>query len=260
MKQRKRVILDLVLLVVLLTLYSKRLISIQYHEVAGLLFILLVLVHIGINGKTIAAMCRKFGKMPFPVKAGVLTDVLLILCFVWLGVSGVLISHTILTGISSSNVFFKMSHMFAGGLSVVLIGIHIGLHIYRKQWPVAAAAVLSAVILFAGVYGAVNSSELRWLSMPFQTVSQSQEKVGEQKPDEHVGEAMAGETHGKGQGAGAGRGMGMGMGKGKQNRKQEALSFPEKLNQMVMFLGMILSCTVITFWIAKPKKKQISRS
>lgn len=213
MKQRIKLLLDLILLVVLLTLYHKRLISMQYHEVAGLLFILLVLVHVSINGKTIIAMCQKFGKMPLPVKAGVIADLLLILCFAWLGISGVLISHTILTGISSSNPLFKLSHMFAGSLSVLLIGIHIGLHVYRKQWPVAAAAVLSAVILCAGVYGAVNSSELRWLSMPSQMVTQSQEGAGMQmegngQKGENSRSAGNGQNTGKGRNAGNGQQMG----------------------------------------------------
>ena len=274
MKQRKKLLLDLILLAVLLTLYHKRLISMQYHEVAGLLFILLVLVHVSINGKTIIAMCQKFGKMPLPVKIGVITDLLLILCFVWLGISGVLISHTILTGISSSNMFFKLSHLFAGGLSVLLIGIHIGLHVYRKQWPVAAAAVLSAVILCAGVYGAVNSSELRWLSLPVQMMTQEPAGEGAAEAAKPSGEGWSGGEHrgehgqetgdgkhaGTGQQAGNGKQAGSGPGMQQPNGKQDQLSLPEKLNQMLMFLGMILSCTMITFWIARPKKKPELRS
>lgn len=172
MKQRFKIALDVIMLLMMLTFFNKQLISMQYHEIAGLVCIALVIVHIVINLKTVTAMCKKFMKVPLAIKTGLIVDILLLLCFICIGVSGVLISRTILTGISSTNMIFKMLHMFAGGLSVILLGVHIGLHICRRPLPVPAAAIASAIILCLGIYGITSSSELRWLFMPFMTASQ----------------------------------------------------------------------------------------
>jgi len=102
-------------------------------------------------------------------------DILLLFCFALLRISGILISYTILTGIASNNLFFKQSHMFSGGLSVILLGVHIGLHICRKPIPVIPAIIVSAVVFCGGIYGITNSSEARWLSIPFAASFQSEQ-------------------------------------------------------------------------------------
>lgn len=262
MKRKIKLILDVLLLCILVTLFNKRLISMRYHEVAGLSLCVLAAVHIAINSKIVTGMILKFKKMPVQVKAGAITDILLILCFLWIGISGILISHTLLTGISYPTMFMKTSHIYAGALSVLLIGVHIGLHIYRKKLPVMAAAVLSAVILCAGLYGAVRSSELKWLAMPVQMAFLTQDMPAaesimpgheeEHEPGDAPGQSFGQEQRQNPEGKGIQRqnhGSGKGLGKG----KAQTLSVPDKVRNIVMFLGMILSCTVITAWIAVPK-------
>lgn len=261
MKRKAKLILDVILLAILVTLFNKRLISMHYHEVAGLLLCVLAVVHIGINSKIITGMLLKFRKMTVQVKIGVIIDILLILCFLWIGISGILISHTLLTGISYPTMLMKTSHIFSGALSVLLIGVHIGLHIYRRKLPRAAAAILSVVILCGGLYGAVSSSELQWLSIPMQAAAMSGEGPapgGEFPLPEHEEEhnlnykAENRDGFGPGKGRGGMHGTGKGLGKG----KAQTLSLQEKAKSIVMFLGMILSCAVITAWIAVPKKNK----
>ena len=290
MKQRFKLALDVIMLLMMLTFFNKQLISMQYHEIAGLVCIALVVIHIGINLKTVTAMCKKFMKVPLAIKTGLIVDILLLLCFICIGVSGVLISHTILTGISSTNMIFKMLHMFAGGLSVILLGVHIGLHICRRPLPVPAAAIASAIILCLGIYGITASSELRWLSMPFMTASQpgagnhnNFNGKGPDQPDNRNGKELDdlpdnrngngpvahnsdentnsstqqdgkfAEEHGSHEPPENGKGNGNRNGNFKQ---KPSLSMFQKLQSIAMFLGMILSCSVITYWIAIPKKKK----
>ena len=92
MKRNFKIILDIIMLLASITLYSKQFISMNYHEIAGLVLIGLVIVHIVINIKTILAMTKKFMKVPLAIKVGLIVDILLIICFGWLGVSGIFIS------------------------------------------------------------------------------------------------------------------------------------------------------------------------
>ena len=159
--------LDILMLLVVLTLFNKQLISMKYHEVAGIVLLALMILHIAVNIRIAAAMCKKFLKVPAAIKVGLAVDILLLLCFAGLGISEVLISRTVLTGISSGNMIFKFLHMFTGGLSVILLGVHIGLHICHLHMPIIPTVIISAVILCIGAYGLTSTGEVRWLSMPF---------------------------------------------------------------------------------------------
>lgn len=254
MKQKFKMILDIIMFLMMLTLFSKQLIGMQYHEVAGLILIALIIIHIAVNIRTAADMCKKFIKIPGAIKTGLVVDILLLFCFALLGISGILISHTILTQIASDHSFFKMSHMFAGGLSVILLGVHIGLHICRRPMPAAAAAILSVIVFCGGIYGITNSSEVRWLSIPFTVTSQPGEAGGNfERASDNRKESMQNET----------RSTGEPKNEQEQNqasaksegRNRQALPLPQKIQNIVMFLGMILSCTMITYWISIPKRK-----
>ena len=94
------------MLLIALTLFNKQLVSMKYHEVAGLALVALMILHIAINTKIVTAMCKKFLKVPAAIKVGLVVDILLLVCFICLGTSGILISRTVLTEISSGNMMF----------------------------------------------------------------------------------------------------------------------------------------------------------
>ena len=70
MKKKYKIILDVLMLLLTLTLFSKQLISMNYHEVAGLLLIGIIVLHICVNIKTVVAMSKKFIKVPLHIKCG----------------------------------------------------------------------------------------------------------------------------------------------------------------------------------------------
>ena len=251
MNRKFHLFLDILMTVMMLTLYSKRFISMQYHEIAGIVLIIVVLTHIIINAKTAWAMCKKFLKVPAAIKVGLIVDVLLMICFVWFGISGIMISHTILTGISSGNMIFKLGHMFAGGLSVILLGIHIGLHICRKPMKTVTAVIISVVVLCGGIYGATNSSVVRWLSIPFTVTTNANNAGHEQQAaiqttnPENTDKQDLSEQNGQPNGGNKNAG-----------HSREPLSLAEKLQSVIMFLGMMMTFAMGTYWIAVPKKKK----
>lgn len=254
LKRKFKTVLDVIMILMMLTFYNKRLISMNYHEVAGLILIALVIIHIVINGKMIAAMSKNFIKIPGTAKAGLIVDILLIICFVWLGISGIFSSHTILTQISSDNMIFKLGHMFAGGLSVILLGVHIGLHICRKPMPVTAAVVITLIALCGSIYGMANSSEGRWLTIPFTTMVQQNNQQGT------TGRETAAAGGGNSQGGGEKTAQNNQQSENAQNagkpgKNAQPLSWAQRFESVLMFLTMILLCAMITYWIAVPKKK-----
>lgn len=259
MKRRFKIILDIIMFLAALTLFDKQLVSMHYHEIAGLVLTGLLVIHIAVNIKTVVGMTKKFIKIPASLKVGLVVDVLLILCFALVAVSGIFISHTVLTSISSRNVLFKMLHMFSGALSVILLGIHIGLHICRKPMPAVAALVISALALCGGIYGAVNSNEIRQLSMPFISVAPADgasKSIG--RPEGHNDEVnQSDKAQKKGLYDEQENGGDQGMQEG-QRKGDSAQSTPlsQKVENVIMYLGMILSCTMITYWVFVPKKKR----
>ena len=145
-KRSFKIILDVIMLLASITLFSKHFISMNYHEIAGLVLIGLVIVHIAINIKTIVALTKKFMKVPLSIKVGLVIDILLIISYGFIGISGLLISKTLLTNISSTNMIFKMLHMFVSALSIILLGIHMGLHFCRKEMPFKITIIVSVVV------------------------------------------------------------------------------------------------------------------
>lgn len=107
MKMRFRLFLDVLLTFILVTLSSKNFFGIPYHEVMGIAILMPILIHILINVKTVRGMCKNFKRVPRHIQICLLVDILLFLDFVWIGISGVLISKTIFVGLSTSNIAVK---------------------------------------------------------------------------------------------------------------------------------------------------------
>lgn len=237
-KSRIRLILDIILLILTISLFNQSLISMRYHEIAGLVVIGIMLVHIGINIKTVRAMCSKFTKIPSALKICLIVDIMLFLTFIWFGISGILCSKTILTNISSDNAIFKLYHMAAGAIAIVLLGIHTGLHIRRRPVKKTLAIILTVIFVAAGAYSAINSSFVRWASIPFTTISQ-QDQNRPQKAERPDNNDKGSSSH---------------PSEGEQRKPSSDNTFTaQKLRDQAMYLSIILALSMITYWPALPK-------
>lgn len=240
-KSKLKIILDIILLILTISLFNKSLISMRYHEVAGLIVIGIMLVHIGINIKTVRAMCVKFTKIPSALKICLIVDIMLFLTFIWFGISGILCSKTILTNISSDNAIFKLYHMAAGSLALILLGIHIGLHICRRPMKKTLAIILTVIFIAAGAYSAINSSFVRWASIPFTTMSQQDQERPQkaERPDNND------------------KGSGSRPSEDAQRKPSSYNTFTaQKLKDPAMYLSIILALSMITYWPALPKNNK----
>lgn len=83
---------------------------------------------------------------------------------------------------------------------------------------------------------------------------------GAENPAEHTEGNTQGKMHGE-QEQNGGRHNGQGEIRGNgEGKNRQTMSISQKLQNVIMFLGMILSCTMITYWIAIPKKKKIAKN
>ena len=170
--------LDAVMLILLVLMYRKQVISLQFHEIGGLALIGLFLIHNLINGRWITATTRKlFSKgTPGMVRARYIVDALLLVAFLTVGITGVLINKTLFTIRVGGNA--KTLHYFASAIAIVLMGVHLGLHadyIFGKLFKkgankiakIATAALLAAMVAFGG-YSLVTTQFVSFLAAPLQ--------------------------------------------------------------------------------------------
>jgi uncharacterized membrane protein len=171
--------LDMVMLVLLVLMYRKQVISLAFHEIGGLALIGLFIVHHLVNMRWIGAVTRRlFAKeTPGLVRARYLVDVLLLVSFLAVGITGVLISKTLFSFHTAGNA--KTLHYFASAVSIILMGIHLGLHadyIFGKVIQkganriakVAIAVLLSCMVAFGG-YSLFTTQFVSFLTAPIVT-------------------------------------------------------------------------------------------
>lgn len=220
-------VLDALMALTLFLLYSKNAVSMSFHEIAGLAVCGAFLIHKALNWAWIKAVTRRlFDKtLPARTRIGWVVDALLLVCFAFIALSGVLISKTILTGISAGGAFWKTGHYFAAALSIVLIGVHIGLHLpliagamkKHVRMPKTLARILTAALALAvlgyGGYQMAEGSFLQWLTAPFTTSAGGH--GGTYGFSQADGSMHAGAPDGTGRGqGGSGKGLGRGQSTG----------------------------------------------
>lgn len=179
-KNTVKFLFDIIMGILLFAMYSKNAVNMSFHEIGGLAVCGFFLIHKGLNWKWIVKITKRFFDKSLPAKTriGYVVNVLLLISMAYIAVSGIMISKTILTGISSNWTGWKLGHLFAGAVAIILVGIHVGLHwsfvknIFGKILKLPRslsrplAVVFIAAILIYGGYSTVNSNFSQWLSIP----------------------------------------------------------------------------------------------
>ena len=166
-----RILLDLVMVGVIATLYSKNVISLLYHEAVGLALITLFLVHLVFNRKWIRNVITRPG-MGSRLKLTGVIDVLLVISWGVVFVTGILVSKKIFPfHINALNPW----HFFSAALALLLTGVHVGMHwtylgnnIWKKlRIPDMLARVCIIAVILFGCFSLTTTSYVRWISAPF---------------------------------------------------------------------------------------------
>lgn len=222
-------VLDLFMVLMAALLYEKGVISIAFHEIAGLVLFGLFVIHIAVNHKWVTTVTKRIfdPKLPIKTKVGYMVNILLLICWVLIGVSGIFISKVIFN--FHGSMIWKMIHFSASGFALILVGVHIGLHwnfvkgLLKKGfvWMKDAATPLGSTCLIIailfGAYSVTTTSFTRWITMPFTSMTQAGGAMGEHP--EGIGKGMPGdmpEGMQKDMPKGTNEGNGFGKQKGKE--------------------------------------------
>jgi len=175
-----KLMLDIVMAVLLFTLFSTSVAGLAFHEVTGLVIFGMAVIHLILNWKWIWTFTKKFFSkgIPFKTRFGYVLNVLLLISFTMIIVTGIMISRTVLVGFLPRVADAQVMHYFFSALSLVIVGIHTGLHwdfiktMFGKliKMPAKLGFVLSTValvsILAFGSYSLVTSRFTQWIAGP----------------------------------------------------------------------------------------------
>jgi len=164
-----KVVFDLVMFALLAAVYCAQSTGVPVHEYIGVGVYVLFIIHLVYNYKWIInAGKRLFDKtLGIRIKLIYAVEVLLLMAFIAIGLSGVMISHVIFKlGIMP---VWRPLHSIASAVSIILLSIHIGLHgkmiinavktRIRLPYMTIKIPVIAvfAITLCAGIYGDVAS-------------------------------------------------------------------------------------------------------
>lgn len=175
-----KILLDIVMAVGLFTLFSVAAVGLTFHEIFGLVLFGMFMIHLLLNTKWIVSFTRKFFSkhVPFKVRLSYVLDVLLLISFLIIILSGITMSKAIFPDLFEEVETFKTAHYFFSAFALLLVGIHTGLHwsffkiMFGRLFklPTLFIKPLSAVMLVGvfviGGYGLLNSEFVAWFASP----------------------------------------------------------------------------------------------
>lgn len=183
-KLSAKIALDVVMFLILVLLYKAKVLTLTYHEVAGIGILLVFLIHCLFNWRWIAHNAKKLfsSETPARTKFSYWISIALVVSFLIIVISGVFISKVLfkeqIEALNMDTSIFRTLHLFFSALSLILVGIHLGLYwpmvkgFFRKTWKVPEAVakpvsyVLLAAIVIFGAYSVPTSGFSEWLLCP----------------------------------------------------------------------------------------------
>ena len=107
--------------------------GITFHEIAGLVICLFYILHKALNWKFIKeTTCRLFGKIPGRSRIHYILDVLLLVGFTLIIISGMGIAKTMdfsWLGFTKENfIIWRFMHTSISMIVLILVGVHVGIH------------------------------------------------------------------------------------------------------------------------------------
>ncbi|WP_249310141.1 DUF4405 domain-containing protein [Bacillus sp. FJAT-49736] len=165
-----KIILDFLLALTFALLMDPRVLSgLPFHEIAGLVFGVAILTHIGLNFSWVKNTTKKIfdSKLPVKTRISYLLNILLLFSMSAIIVTGILISRVVFPSLAlKGNHMMRGLHNLAANITLVLVGLHIGVHwqwikgICKKifkgkegKWRkgIVVSVLISFIILFGGI-------------------------------------------------------------------------------------------------------------
>lgn len=166
----------------LILMFKKNILTLVFHKIGGIIVCLLFIFHFIIIFNWVKAITIKIfaADTPFKMRLSYIIDILLLLDTLAILITGIGINKIFSPEIAFLPKSATPYHFFTGGLFVILIGIHIGLHwdwiknmLFKKSkkaFPKQVVITLSTFLCILMIFGAINlskSSLKRWLTIIF---------------------------------------------------------------------------------------------
>ena len=167
-KNYVKLALDILMSLTFVLLFNKMVLGgLAFHEIAGLGIGFAMFAHILLNLQWAKKVTLNLfdRKLPGNTRFGYLLNVLLLISMTFIILSGLLISKVVFPNLHIGNQsWFKIAHISFSYLTLILIGIHVGLHwqwiinhmkkIFKvnssKVTDIIAKAAIALVLLFGG--------------------------------------------------------------------------------------------------------------
>ena len=169
----KRIFVDILILAVFLAVMSFHHLPKILHEVLGVLFPLVVIVHLCVNRRWFFSLRKgQWGVMRI---LGTGVDFLMLLCFAVVVVSGICMSNYLFRDMIplslQRNITLHQLHVSLPFLMLILMGIHLGLHwqswrqrlksflprAEKSHFQRVGSTVIGFAFIGAGIYGSLQN-------------------------------------------------------------------------------------------------------
>jgi hypothetical protein len=280
-----KIILDITMVIVFTLLYNTRVLGMTFHEVAGLAIGAIILVHCGLNWKWIKGVTLKFFNKgtPFKTRLGYIVDLLLLINVIVIIVTGIFISKTLFSGLNFGGAHsYKFLHVASSYFSLILIGIHLGLHwnwvmimfkrivkLPEQKMFSYLSKALAVVVLVFGIYTMNSSAFLSRISPVGANGVEGKMRIegrpsGESRPNVEGREATEGNSA-KAKGDQTDKGSFQKPGEGNfsgkpQNIKGGKGGSTSIISVITTQLGIISVFTIGTFYIEQVLSKRKKRN
>lgn len=177
-----KLVLDIVMTIGFVLMFKKNVLGLSFHEIGGIAVCLLFIVHTLLNKDWIIAVSKNLFKKGTPAKTRIqyITDILLLIDMCAILFTGIGISKKTFKAIAFLPHSTIPIHFLTGGIALILIGIHVGLH---WKWIKGTAGaklkgnknavlkicgcVILAAFVCGGVYSFVKSDFKMWMTRAF---------------------------------------------------------------------------------------------
>lgn len=173
-KNYTKIVLDLMMAITFVLLMNPRVLNgLPFHEIAGLVIGVAVLTHIGLNWRWVVNTTKKIfdPKLPKKTRFSYALNVLLLISMATIIITGILISKVVFPNLAvQGNRSIRGIHSLSADVTLVLVGLHIGVHwqwvmsICKKAFKTKEGKLRKRVIASVALSFGILAGGMQWYS------------------------------------------------------------------------------------------------
>lgn len=173
-KNYTKIILDLMMAITFVLLMNPRVLNgLPFHEIAGLIIGVAILIHIGLNYRWVVNTTKKImdPKLPKKTRFSYLINILLLISMVTVIITGILISRVVLPGFAvQEGHSIRGIHGLSADATLAFVGLHIGVHwqwvlgICKKAFKSKEGKLRKGVLVSVILSMAILAGGIQWFS------------------------------------------------------------------------------------------------